>query len=251
VTSSFTVFAAVDLRGGRAVRLRRGDPGAEEVFGEDPVAVARRWVAEGAPWLHVVDLDGAFAGHPVQLDLLRRIAAAVSVPVQAGGGLRSVEDVAQALAAGAARVVLGTRALDPAFLARLLDRFGPERVVGGLDARGRRVAVAGWRQDAGVERGEAARRLAALGLREVVYTQVERDGTLEGPDLEGVAEVAAAGLRVVASGGVADVADVARLAAWRGRGVVGVVLGRALYTGRIGLREALEAAAGAPLDREG
>jgi phosphoribosylformimino-5-aminoimidazole carboxamide ribotide isomerase len=237
---TFAVLPAIDLRAGRCVRLVQGDPGREEVFGDDPVAVARRWVDEGAEALHVVDLDGAFAGSPRQLSLVAAIAAAADVPVQVGGGLRAEADVAAALAAGAARVVVGTRALEEGFLRRLLERWGPERVLVGLDARGDRLAVAGWRQELPVGVEEAARRLRTWGITTVVYTQVLRDGTLQGPDLEGLGRVRRAGLCVVVSGGVGSAADVRAVAR---AGACGVVLGRALYAGRITLAEARAAAA--------
>ncbi len=238
-----TVYPAIDLRGGRCVRLVQGDPAREHVFSDDPVATARRWVAEGARALHVVDLDGALGGRAAQTHLLEAIAAAVPVPVQWGGGLRTEADVEAALARGAARVVIGTRALEEAFLRRVLERWGPERIVAGLDVRGEAVAVEGWQAAAGVSLGEAAARLRAWGAREVVHTQVRRDGMLAGPDLDGVRRVTAGGLRAVASGGVAAPADVAALAAIPG--VAGAIVGRALYAGRLRLADALAAAGGA------
>jgi phosphoribosylformimino-5-aminoimidazole carboxamide ribotide isomerase len=237
-----TVYPAVDLRGGRCVRLLQGDPGREERFPGDPVAVACGWVRAGARALHVVDLDGAFAGRPEQLPILRRIAPAAGVPVQWGGGLRTEEDVAAAFAAGAARVVVGTRALDAAFLSALVRRWGPERVVGGLDARGDRVAVEGWRTTSALGLGEAAALLWAAGVREAVFTQVVRDGMLGGPDLDGLRTVTAAGLAAIASGGVSSEDDLRRLRAVPG--CSGAILGRALYAGRITLQAALAAAEG-------
>ena len=235
-----TVYPAIDLRLGRCVRLLQGDAGREERFADDPAAVAAAFVSAGARALHAVDLDGAFAGRPMQLHLLRAIAAA-GVPVQWGGGLRSEEDVAAALEAGAARAVVGTRALDESFVRALLARFGPRRLIGGLDARGDRVAVEGWRTTADVALVEAAARLRDWGVEEVVFTQVERDGMLAGPDVHGLQAVAACGLRVVASGGVTTEDDLRRLAAVPG--CAGAILGRALYTGRITLPAALRAAA--------
>lgn len=243
--SGFTIFPAIDLREGRAVRLIQGDPARQEVVAADPLEAARGFVAEGARALHVVDLDGAFAGRPQQLPLLQAIAAAVPVPVQFGGGLRREEDVRQALAAGASRVVVGTRALEQGFFTGLLAAHGPERIVAGIDARGEEVAVAGWREGSGVLLQEAARRLATWGCRLAVYTQVRRDGMLAGPDLEGLEVVAAEGLAVIASGGVTTEADIAALAARAGGGVCGAILGRALYAGRITLSAALRAAQGA------
>ncbi len=233
------LLPAIDLRGGRCVRLVQGDPGREQVFGDDPGAMARRWVAEGAQALHVVDLDGAFAGRPQQLHHLQAIAAAAGVPVQFGGGLRTEQDVQAALDAGAARVVVGTRALEEAFFRGLLERWGPERVMAGLDARGDTVAVAGWVEQSGVPVQTAAARLRAWGAELAVYTQVQRDGMLAGPDLEGIGTVMAQGLGVIASGGVTTAEDIRTLAEL---GAAGAILGRTLYAGRITLAEALEAA---------
>jgi len=237
-----TVYPALDLAQGRCVRLEQGDPGRQEVFSNAPAAVAAAFVAGGARALHVVDLDGAFAGGPRQLHLLREIVAAAGVPVQFGGGLRAAADVEEAFAAGAARVVVGTRALEQGFLRALLERWGPERVVVGLDARGEALAVQGWQQPGGAVLGEAARRVAGWGATQAVFTQVQRDGMLQGPDLAGLRQVVAAGLRTVASGGVTTALDIRAAAAIPG--VSGVILGRALYTGRISLQDALAAAAG-------
>ena len=242
--SAFTLYPAIDLRGGRCVRLVQGDPQRQEVFSSDPAEVARRWVAEGAQALHVVDLDGAFVGGPQQLPLLEAIVAAAAVPVQFGGGLRSEVDVQAALDAGAARVVVGTRALEEGFFAGLVARWGAARIVAGIDARGDEVAIAGWQQGAGLGVDLAARRLAGWGAALAVYTQVQRDGMLQGPDFEGIRRVAAAGPAVIASGGVSSAEDVAALAAMAPVGVCGAILGRALYTGRITLARALEAAGG-------
>jgi len=240
--SVFTLYPAIDLRDGRCVRLIQGDPARQEVVAADPVETARRWVGEGAVALHVVDLDGAFAGRPMQLPLLEAIVRAAGVPVQFGGGLRAEADVRAALDAGAARVVVGTRALEEGFFTGVLGRWGAQRIVAGIDARGDEVAVAGWREGAGVGLDVAARRLAGWGAEVAVCTQVQRDGMLGGPDLDGIRRVAAHGLAVVASGGVTTEGDISALAAMAGQGVCGAILGRALYAGRITLPAALLAA---------
>lgn len=242
--ASWTVYPAIDLRNGRCVRLLRGDPAAETVFSDHPVDVARRWAGRGAQALHVVDLDGALQGAPAQLALLEAIAGAVSVPVQYGGGLRTLDDVARAFAAGAARVIIGTAAQDPSFFAELVRRWGPERVVAGLDARGTNLAVAGWVTDSGRDVLAVAHEVRAAGATQALYTQVERDGTLEGPDLTGLRRLLSAGIGVIASGGVHSLEDIRLLAAMAPMGVTGVVVGRALYTGAVDLRQAVEAAAG-------
>ena len=243
MSAPLLLYPAIDLRGGHCVRLVQGDPNREQVFGDDPAAMARRWVAEGARALHVVDLDGAFTGRPQQLHHLEAIASAAGVPVQYGGGLRTEEDVRAALGAGAARVVVGTRALEEGFFRGLLERWGPARIVAGLDARGDTVAVAGWLEQSGVTVQAAAARLRDWGAELTVYTQVQRDGMLAGPDLEGIGRVMAQGLGVIASGGVTTAEDIRTLAV---QGAAGAILGRTLYAGRITLAEALAAAEGPP-----
>lgn len=236
------VIPGVDIRGGRCVRLRQGRADAETVFAEDPVAAAAGWAARGAPRLHVVDLDGAF-GQPRQTALVARVVGAVApVPVQAGGGLRDLAAVAELLQAGVRWVVLGTRAaLDPTFLAEAC-RLHPDRVIVAVDGRDGQVAVQGWTALAGATVIEAGRRAREAGAAALLYTDVTRDGTGRGPDLDGTAALTrAVELPVLASGGVAALDDIARLAAIPG--VAGAVVGRALYTGALDLRQALDLAA--------
>jgi phosphoribosylformimino-5-aminoimidazole carboxamide ribotide isomerase len=210
-------------------------------FGDDPVAVARGWVDQGAVWLHVVDLDGAFSGAPRHLRLVERICRAITVPVQVGGGLRTTADLQAVFDAGAARAILGTAALDPATLAEAMSRFG-QRIAVALDARDGFVAIHGWRDTASVAVVDAARALAAAGVSRFVYTSIARDGMLSGPDLSGLAALRAMiDAPVLLSGGIAserDVADAARA------GAEGAVIGRALYDGRLSLRDAMRAAEG-------
>jgi phosphoribosylformimino-5-aminoimidazole carboxamide ribotide isomerase len=239
-----TVYPAIDLRGGRCVRLLRGAFDAETVYGDDPVAVARQWEAAGARWLHVVDLDGARAGRPEQADLVAKMCAAVGIPLQVGGGLRDEAAVRAVLAAGAARAVVGTAAVqDPAFC-RAVCRAHPGRVALGLDAREGRLRVAGWMEGVSETPAALAARAADFGAAAVIYTDIGRDGTQEGPELDGTRAVArAAGVPVIASGGVGSLADVRAVAALAADGVEGVIIGRALYTGAVTLAGALEAAA--------
>jgi phosphoribosylformimino-5-aminoimidazole carboxamide ribotide isomerase len=234
------VIPAIDIRGGRCVRLVQGRAEDETVFGDDPVEMARRWEAEGAPRLHVVDLDGAFAGRPVQSGVVREIAAAVAIPVEIGGGLRDLDAVAAALAAGARWVVLGTRvALDPGFLAEACRTF-PDEVIAAVDATDGRVAVDGWTRVLDLDAIALARDAADAGAAAVLYTDIARDGTERGPNVWTTARVAqAAGIPVLASGGVGSLDDLCQLAAIPG--VEGAVVGRALYTGAVDLGVALRA----------
>ena len=244
--TSFDIYPAIDLRRGQVVRLELGDPTRETVFGDDPAAAARRWLAAGATWLHVVNLDGAFAeAERANWDALRAIAGG-GARVQFGGGLRTRDDVAAALAAGVARVVLGTAALEsPALLAAAVAEFGAARVAVGIDARDGRVRVRGWQTATALTPLDVALAARQAGVRTIIYTDIARDGVLSGVNAAAtVALAAASGLDVIASGGVSDLADVARLAALApaaapGR-LAGVIIGRALYDGRIDLAQAIK-----------
>lgn len=237
----FTVFVAIDLSGGRVVRLLRGDPAAATVYGEDPVATARRWQDEGATYLHVVDLDGAISGEQGNAAVIRGILAAVDIPVEVAGGIRSLEAIEAWLAAGAARVCVGTRAIDEPFLEEALGRFG-DALVAAVDARGGMVQVAGWQASSQLTTGEVLRRLSGAGMARVLFTDIGRDGTLQGPNLQATAEVLEAGMGVIASGGVAGVGDITALVGLRHPRLEGVVVGKALYSGAMRLQEALAAA---------
>ena len=238
------VIPAVDVREGRCVRLREGRADAETVFSEDPVAMATQWAAQGAPRLHVVDLDGAF-GAPRQTALVAKIVAAVApVRVEIGGGLRDIAAVESVLEAGAGWVVVGTRAaLDERFLRDVCRRF-PARVIIAVDARGARVAVKGWTEVADVTVTEVGRRAFQAGAAALLYTDISRDGTERGPNVEDTASLArAVRMPILASGGVGSVADIAALAAVADAGIEGVVVGRALYTRAVSLPDAMRAAA--------
>jgi phosphoribosylformimino-5-aminoimidazole carboxamide ribotide isomerase len=239
------VYPAIDLRGGRCVRLTQGDFARETVYGDDPVGVARRWEALGARWIHVVDLDGARAGRPVQAPLVAAICAAVRIPVQVGGGMRDAAAIETALEDGVARVVLGTIAVREPARGAVLCRAFPGRVAIGIDARDGVARVAGWLEGGGVAAPALAETAAGWGAAAIVYTDIGRDGTQEGPDLEGTRAVArAAGIPVVASGGVGTLEHVRAVAALADDGVTGVIVGRALYSGAVDLRDALGAAGG-------
>lgn len=241
------IYPAIDLRGGRCVRLRQGDEATETVFAADPVEAARRWEAEGAEWLHVVNLDGALGRSGAEnLRALERILAAVKLAVQFGGGLRSLEDIERLLELGVARVILGTVAVrEPQMVAEALARYGPERVSVGIDAREGRVAIHGWVDTADMDALELAERMRELGVTRVVYTDVGRDGMLSGVNVEATARLARhSGLRVIASGGVASVEDIRLLRSHEAEGIEGVIIGMALYRGAVRLEEALQIARG-------
>jgi len=235
----FTVFPAIDLRGGKCVRLVQGDFGRSKEYDADPIARAREWERRGAAAIHVVDLDGAKEGRPVQTDLVGRMARAVGVPLQVGGGIRSIDDLVLLRRAGASRVVVGTAAVeDREMRLRALEEVGPALVVA-VDARGGVVATHGWQRSSGVPLLEMAEEISEDGVASVLYTDVDRDGVGSGAALEDTAALARI-VPTIASGGVRDAGDVAALSALDG--VVGVVVGTALYEGRVSLEELIRTA---------
>lgn len=234
-----TIFPAIDLLGGRCVRLVHGDYGQSTTYSEEPGAMARQFVEAGATWIHAVDLDGAKAGRPVNVDAIRAIVAA-GVPVQVGGGLRQPESIRQMLDLGVARVILGSVLVnDPEFACRSFVEFG-DRVVAGIDAREGRVATQGWLETSDMAAGELARHMVAAGAQRFVFTDIGRDGTLAGPNLDALAAfMAEADVPVIASGGVGSLADVEALFALETK-PEGVIVGRAIYEGRVQVAELVE-----------
>lgn len=236
------VYPAIDIRGGRTVRLVQGDYRREVAFDLAPVEAARRWVSGGASALHVVDLDGAREGRPVNRRTIASIVAGVDVAVQVGGGVRRAVDARYYLELGVSRVVLGTVAVtEPVLLERLTVRY-PGRILVSVDCRDGLVAVRGWRTDTSLAAADVARRAADLGVEEIVFTDIGRDGTLGGPDLASLEAILRGGIRVIAAGGVSGVEDIRALRVLEGDGLVGVIIGRALYSGAMSLGEALAAA---------
>jgi phosphoribosylformimino-5-aminoimidazole carboxamide ribotide isomerase len=236
------LIPAIDIRGGRAVRLVQGDYDRELEFDADPVAAARRWVDGGARWLHVVDLDGAKDGVPANLHHVERIAKEARVPIELGGGLRDSVAVESAIDAGVERVVLGTAALtNPELLNALVEAHGPERVMVSIDARGDEVAVSGWTEGGGAAPGTVAKAMVDRGVRGFVYTPIEADGMLGGPRAEGLREISdcasEANAELIYSGGIGSTDDLAELAALDLPGLSGVIVGRALYEGRFTVAE--------------
>ena len=235
------VIPAIDLRGGRCVRLHQGDFQRETVFSDDPLSTALHWQEEGGPRLHVVDLDGAASGEPVHLNVIASIVSALGIPVQVGGGIRTAETARAWLEAGVDRVVIGTAAVrNPQMVEEVCRTHGKDRVVVSIDAREGMVALQGWTESSEVSVMELSRKMAGLGVARLLYTDIARDGMLSGPDIETNAELAKdSGMAILASGGVSSAEDIRQLL---GTGVEGVIVGRALYAGTVSLPEALRAA---------
>jgi phosphoribosylformimino-5-aminoimidazole carboxamide ribotide isomerase len=231
------LYPAIDIRGGRCVRLIEGDFDRETTYDSDPSSAARRWVEAGAEWLHVVDLDGAVAGRPVNGEAVAQIRAAVDVPLQLGGGLRKMTDLEDAFGAGIDRAILGTVALrDPELVIAAVSRWG-DRIAIALDARDGRLATDGWLGQTDSRAVELAQRLARSDVRHFVYTDIRRDGTLSGPNVPGLSElIEKVDADVIASGGIASLEDLKGVAT---AGAAGAIVGRALYDGRIDLAEAI------------
>jgi phosphoribosylformimino-5-aminoimidazole carboxamide ribotide isomerase len=233
------LLPAIDIRGGKAVRLLRGDYEQETQYDDDPVVAARRWVDGGAGWLHVVDLDGAREGEPVNLEHVRGIVAAVNVPVQLGGGLRDSKKVEEAFSSGVERVVLGTAAVRDPEMAEAIALAHGDRVVASVDSRSGKVAAEGWTEGTDLDTTEVIGELSRRGLRRFVYTPVDVDGLMEGPDLDSLREVAAAtDAEVIYSGGIGALDDLRAVARLGIENVEGVIVGRALYEGRFSIAEA-------------
>ncbi len=237
------IIPAIDLRGGRVVRLIQGDPFRETQYGQDPAAVAREWERRGAPRLHLVDLDGALVGSPGNQQALREILRAIDIPAQVGGGLRTLDVVQAILDLGAAVAVLGTAAIrDSGFLEKACRQF-PGRVALALDARSGVLVASGWTETTTVGATDLARKVSHLPLAAIIYTDIQRDGMLEGPDLQGLSAMAdATQIPVIASGGIASAQDIHVLKALAPGRIVGAIVGKALYDGRLTLEAALAAA---------
>ena len=239
------LYPAIDLMSGQAVRLRQGRVEEKTVYSDNPVAVAREWEARGGDWLHVVDLDAAFAGEQTNLATVQEIVQAIGVPVQLGGGIRNEAAIERALGAGVSRVVIGTRAAeDEGFVARAVENFGGDKVAVGIDARAGFVAVRGWTESTKVAASDLARRVGELGVGAVIYTDIATDGMMQGPNMQSIKSIlACTKAPVLASGGVSSAADLCALDDVVG--LAGVIIGKALFDGRIqgNLREAMAKAA--------
>ena len=234
------IYPAIDIKDGKCVRLLQGRFSDVTVYGDNPAEMAAKWEKQGGEFIHVVDLDGALKGAGVNADCIRKICETVSVPVQTGGGIRTIEDIEARLNAGVNRVIIGTKAVsDSEFVKRAVDKYG-EKIVIGIYAKNGRVAIEGWDKTSSFTAVEFALKMEALGVKTIVYTDIATDGTLKGPNLAAMTEmVDCTGLDVIASGGIGSVEHVSALTA---TGVEGVIVGRALYTGNVDLAEAIKAA---------
>ena len=239
------IFPAIDIRGGKCVRLEEGRFDRETVFAENPLEAARRWVDAGSEWLHIVDLDGARAGQPVNLEVVKKIAETFDVKIQLGGGVRTLESVAAILSSGVQRVILGSVAVrSPELVSQVCAKYG-ERIVIGIDARNGEVAVDGWEKSGLLQADELALRMKAAGATRIIYTDISRDGMLTGVNVAATLQLAdKSGLKIIASGGVRGMEDIQALQPLTERGVEGVIIGKALYTGTISLKDALRVARG-------
>lgn len=239
------LYPAIDMRGGKCVRLTQGLFDQEKVYGDSPADMAKLWVSQGASFLHLVDLDGALAGHSVNADAISEILKAVDVPVELGGGLRSAESVRFMLDLGVSRCIIGTKAAkNPEFIRELIQEFGPERIAVGVDAKNGMVAVEGWEQTSSVTAVELCLKMKEYGVQHIIYTDISRDGMLSGPNVpETKLLFEKTGLDVIASGGVSCMEDLEQLCA---QGIPGVIIGKALYERKICLREAVERFEGQP-----
>ncbi len=234
------IFPAIDLRGGHCVRLYKGDFAKEEIFSDHPGEMAKQWESMGAKYLHVVDLDGARGGQSENLPAIREILASVQIPIELGGGIRTMEQIDFILSLGVRRVILGSAAVEsPALVREAVTKYG-ERVVVGIDARDAVVAVKGWEESGGVDAVEFAKQMADCGVRTIIHTDISRDGTLSGVNAAASAELAkAAKLDVIVSGGVASMEDIKTVKRYEKEGLVGVIAGKAIYTGALDLKAAI------------
>lgn len=239
------IIPAIDLKDGRCVRLRQGKVENSSIYSEDPVEMAERWVAEGAQYLHVVDLDGAFQGRPVHTEIIVEIVRTVPVPVQVGGGLHTDEDIRRLLECGVDRAIIGTRAFTEAgALEKLVQEFS-SRLAVGIDARGGKVQVKGWIETTGMKAVDFASMVSAAGVKTLIYTDTARDGMLGGTNIKAVEEICSnMTCDVIASGGITSTEDIQALCGLRKSNLIGAIVGRALYEGKITLKELLSAAGG-------
>ena len=242
MVKNMDVIPAIDILDGRCVRLYQGDYQQSEVFGEDPVEVAQRWYSQGAKYLHVVDLDGARDGKPKNLKVIEAIARSIPIRVQMGGGLRDRESIVSVLNSGVSRVILGTAAVENSQLIADICAEFPEQIIIGIDARDGKVATRGWLTTSEVMAVDLAKRMTSIGIAGIIYTDIHRDGTMQGPNIEALRQLAEnVDVPVIASGGISSITDLLNLLSLESMGVNGAIVGKAIYTGDIQLREAIRA----------
>lgn len=242
--SKFTIYPAIDIRGGKCVRLLQGDYNKETVYGDSPLAMAKKFHDDGAEWIHMVDLDGAKKGEPVNVESILQVKKEMPVKVQVGGGIRTKENIERYLGAAVDRIILGSSAIsDPDFVKEMLSKYGKQIAIG-IDARDGYVAVDGWTKTSRVKAEALAQGLIEYGAETFIFTDISKDGTLTGPNVEAIEHLARlTGKEVIASGGVSQLADVEKLYCHRDAGIAGAIIGRALYTEAVSLKEALKAVA--------
>ena len=234
------IYPAIDIRGGRCVRLTEGKFDKETVFADDPSEMARKWDNLGAEWLHLVDLDGALAGEGKNLPAIEKILKSITIPVELGGGIRTMPQIEKLLELGVTRLILGSAAVkNPALVKEACKKF-PGHIACGIDAKNGDVAIEGWGEGSGINYTELAKRMAAVGVDKIIFTDISRDGMLSGVNAEATGELArACGIEIIASGGVASLEDIRRLKPFEKDGVTGCIIGKAIYTGAVDLKKAL------------
>jgi len=235
---TFTIYPAIDIRGGKCVRLFQGDYNLESTYYESPLEPAEMWYEAGARWLHIIDLDGAKTGKPENLNIIKEILDRFKINIQVGGGIRNLETAEAYLASGTNRVIIGSQALkDIRFVETLLNKYGPEKIIISLDGRSDQVFSDGWLKSAGVNLFSAAQELAQVGVETFIYTDIEKDGTLSGPNVTQTLNLATVtGKKIIAAGGISSSDDVINLSRYQDSGITGAIIGRALYTGNINLK---------------
>jgi phosphoribosylformimino-5-aminoimidazole carboxamide ribotide isomerase len=235
------VIPAVDIRQGNSVRLKQGKIDAETVYSTDPVFIAKLWKAKGAERMHIVDLDGAFSGMNVNKEIIKNICASVDVPVEVGGGIRDMDKIKEIFDIGASYVVLGTVAIyNPEVVRKAIDKYGPEKIIVAVDAKDGKVAIGGWKDITPVKMLELVDKLKEIGVQEILYTDISRDGMFTGPDFTGLQKLFGSGMRIIASGGVKTIDDLIKLKKYEENGVFAAVVGSALYTNDFKLEDAIK-----------
>jgi len=235
------VIPAVDIRQGNSVRLKQGKIDAETVYSTDPVFIAKLWKAKGAERMHIVDLDGAFSGMNVNKEIIKNICASVDVPVEVGGGIRDMDKIKEIFDIGASYVVLGTVAIyNPEVVRKAIDKYGPEKIIVAVDAKDGKVAIGGWKDITPVKMLELVDKLKEIGVQEILYTDISRDGMFTGPDFTGLQKLSGSGMRIIASGGVKTIDDLIKLKKYEENGVFAAVVGSALYTNDFKLEDAIK-----------